>query len=132
MFKKQGWSPAANPAIKAEILNEDLLKEAYKVGRYSPTNSECPPAPEIIPFWIQNNVEILGKYSDRLFDKYLIPHHLEPQLFLSMYKGFRDLILSCPDGIDSPFCLSSKEVIAVSKSIFMTLAKEKGVHLEFD
>jgi hypothetical protein len=130
-LKKVEDRPTASPVIKTEISEEDLFKEAYRAGRFSPTNSECPPAPDIIPVWIENNVQILEKYSDRLFEKYIIPPDLEPQIFLSMYKGFRDLVHSCPDGKNSPFCLGSEEVLTISKSIFTSLAKKRGVPLEF-
>ena len=130
-LKKMDDRQTASTIIKMEISEEVLLKESYRAGRFSPTNSECPPAPDIIPVWIENNVQILEKYSDRLFEKYIIPPDLEPQVFLSMYKGFSDLVHSCPDGKSSPFCLGSEEVLSISKSIFTTLAKRRGILIEF-
>jgi hypothetical protein len=131
-FRRKKIAPVAvvAPTAKIRVSDDVLLKEAYRTGRFSPTNCECPPAPDIIPVWIENNLESFGIYSGRLFEKYEIPPEFEPRLFQAMFQGFRDLIRSCPDGKDSPFCLSAEEIIFISKTIFIRLAQKRGVSLD--
>ena len=128
---KEGEESPAVPAKKV-VSEEALIKEAYRVGRFSPTNCECPPAPDIIPIWIRNNVQALEIYSDRLFEGYAVPPDLEIRLFQSMYQGFRDLVLSNPDEGGSPFCLSSQETLAIARQIFVELAAKRGHAITFD
>ncbi len=129
-WNRKKEEPSASPAPRLRVTSEKLLSEAYRIGKYSPTNCECPPAPNIIPVWIANNVDAFELYVDRLNAKYDIPRETEPGLFLAMFDGFRDLIRNCPDAGSSPFCMSREEVIEVSKSIFVKLAEKRGVLLD--
>jgi hypothetical protein len=118
--------------IRKTVSEEVLLKEAYHIGRYSPTNCECPPAPDIIPIWVRNNVQALELYTDRLLEEYVVPPEIEPRLFQNMYQGFRDLVLSHPDEGCSPFCLSSRETLAIARKIFVELAAKHGHAITID
>jgi hypothetical protein len=132
LFKGKDKKILTKSTSRKECSEEALLRKAYRVGRYSPTNCECPPAPDIIPVWIQNNVQALEIYVDRLFEEYVVPTEVEPWIYVSMYRGFRDLVLSHHDQEDSPFCLSSEETIRISKQIFITLAKIRGHVINID
>jgi hypothetical protein len=129
-WNRKKEEPSASPAPRLRVSTEKLLSEAYRIGKYSPTNCECPPAPNIIPVWIENNVEAFELYVERLYAGYDIPRETEPALFLAMFDGFRDLIRNCPDAGSSPFCMSREEVIEVSKSIFVKLAEKRGILLD--
>ncbi len=132
LYKTKEGEASPEAPVKKEVSEETLIREAYRVGRYSPTNCECPPAPEIIPIWIRNNVQALEIYSDRLFGEYVVPPELEIRLFQSMYRGFRDLVLSHPDEGCSPFCLSSRETLAVARQVFIELAAKRGHKIAID
>lgn len=129
-WNRKKEEPSASPAPRLRVSTEKLVSEAYRIGKYSPTNCECPPAPNIIPVWIENNVEAFELYVERLYAGYDIPRETEPALFLAMFDGFRDLIRTCPDAGSSPFCMSREEVIEVSKSIFVKLAEKRGIPLD--
>lgn len=130
--KSQDKDDEARPVQKISIPEEELLKEAWRIGRYAPTNCECPPAPHIIPVWIDNNIQALETFVRRFYHTYNVPPALEPRIFLSMYEGFKDLVKANPDGKDSPFCMSSAETIAVARRVFTVLAKDHGVLLDLD
>lgn len=117
-------------ASRVTLDETALLKEAYRVGRFSPSNCECPPAPDIIPVWVDNNVESLEFYSNRFFDRFEVAPELEPRMFIAMFQGFRDLIHACPDGgSSSPFCMKADDIVVISKDIFRKLAAKKGITL---
>jgi len=122
----------ARPVQKISIPEEELLKEAWRIGRYAPTNCECPPAPDIKPVWIDNNIQALEVFVQRFYRKYNIPPALEPRIFLNIYEGFKDLVKANPDEKDSPFCMSSAETIIVARHVFIALAKNHGVSLAID
>ncbi|EQD25591.1 MAG: hypothetical protein D084_Lepto4C00070G0003 [Leptospirillum sp. Group IV 'UBA BS'] len=129
-WNRKKEDPRARVAPRRQAPTDKLLSLAYRIGKFSPTNCECPPAPSIIPVWIANNVETLELYVARLYSEFDIPRETEPALFLSMFEGFRDLIRSCPEAGDSPFCMSREEVIEVSKAIFVRLAEKRGILLD--
>lgn len=112
------------------VSEEALLKEAYRIGRYSPSNCECPPAPSVIPVWIENNVDAFEVFVDRLYREYRVPEGLSPRIYQRLYEGFCDLIRAQPDEGDSPFCLCRDEVLVHAREIFLTLAKRRGVPLD--
>ena len=127
IYKTEDKENISEAKIRKTSSEELLLKEAYHIGRYSPTNCECPPAPDIIPVWVRNNVQALELYTDRLFEEYAVPPGIEPRLFQEMYRGFRDLVLSHPDEGCSPFCLSSRETLVVARRIFVELAAKRQI-----
>ena len=112
------------------VSEEILLNEAYHIGRYSPSNCECPPAPSVIPVWIENNVEALEIFVNRLYREYRVPEDLSPRIYHRIYEGFCDLVRSQPDEGDSPFCLCRDEVLVHSREIFLALARRKQVPLD--
>ncbi len=127
IYKTEDKENISEAKIRKTSSEELLLKEAYHIGRYSPTNCECPPAPDIIPVWVRNNVQALGLYTDRLFEEYAVPPEIEPRLFQEMYRGFRDLVLSQPDEGGSPFCLSSRETLVAAQRVFVELAAKRQI-----
>ena len=112
------------------VSEEILLKEAYHIGRYSPSNCECPPAPSVIPVWIENNVEAFEIFVDRLYREYRVPEELSPRIYHRVYEGFCDLVRAQPDEGDSPFCLCRDEVLVHAREIFIALARKKRVSLD--
>ena len=112
------------------VSEEILLKEAYHIGRYSPSNCECPPAPSVIPVWIENNVEAFEIFVDRLYREYRVPEELSPRIYHRVYEGFCDLVRAQPDEGDSPFCLCRDEVFVHGREIFLSLAKRRQVRLD--
>ncbi|MGC8500329.1 MAG: hypothetical protein ACP5OS_04015 [Leptospirillia bacterium] len=120
---------AAEEGPKA-VSDEMLLREAYRIGRYSPSNCECPPAPSVIPVWVENNVEAFEISIDRLYRDYQVPDSLEPQIFRRIYEGFCDLVRSQSDGGNSPFCLCREDVLVHAREIFLTLARKRAISLE--
>ncbi len=112
------------------VSEEILLKEAYHIGRYSPSNCECPPAPSVIPVWIENNVEAFEIFVDRLYREYRVPEELSPRIYHRVYEGFCDLVRAQPDEGDSPFCLCRDEVLVHAREIFLALARKKRVPLD--
>ena len=112
------------------VSEEILLKEAYRIGRYSPSNCECPPAPSVIPVWIENNVEAFEIFVDRLYREYRVPEELSPRIYHRVYEGFCDLVRAQPDEGDSPFCLCRDEVLVHAREIFLALARKKRVPLD--
>lgn len=112
------------------VADEVLLKEAYRIGRYGPSNCECPPAPSVIPVWIENNVVAFGIFVDRLYREYCVSHELSPRIYHRLYEGFCDLVRAQPDEGDSPFCLCREEVLVHAREIFLTLAQRRGVPLD--
>lgn len=112
------------------VADEVLLKEAYRIGRYGPSNCECPPAPSVIPVWIENNVVAFGIFVDRLYREYCVSHELSPRIYHRLYEGFCDLVRAQPDEGDSPFCLCREEVLVHAREIFLALAKKKQVSLD--
>ena len=112
------------------VSEEILLKEAYHIGRYSPSNCECPPAPSVIPVWIENNVEAFEIFVDRLYREYRVPEELSPRIYHRVYEGFCDLVRAQPDEGDSPFCLCRDEVLVHAREIFIALARKKRVPLD--
>ncbi|MCL5953414.1 MAG: hypothetical protein M1509_02770 [Nitrospirae bacterium] len=112
------------------VSDEFLLKEAYRIGRYGPSNCECPPAPSVIPVWIENNVEAFEILVDRLYREYRVREELSPRIYQRIYEGFCDLVRAQPDEGDSPFCLCREEVLVHAREIFLALAKKKQVSLD--
>jgi len=113
-----------------EASEEVLLREAYHIGRYSPSNCECPPAPSVIPVWVENNVQAFEIYVDRLYRDYQVPDTLAPRIFRRIYEGFCDLVCSQPDGGNSPFCLGREEVLVHAREIFLSLARKRAIPLD--
>jgi hypothetical protein len=132
LYKMADVERSPEAKIRKTASEEVLLKEAYHIGRYSPTNCECPPAPDIIPVWVSNNVQALELYADRLFEEYAVPPGIGPRLFQEMYRGFRDLVLSHPDEGSSPFCLSSRETLVVARRVFVELAAKHQIAITLD
>ena len=112
------------------VADEVLLKEAYRIGRYGPSNCECPPAPSVIPVWIENNVEAFEIFVDRLYREYRVREDLSPRIYQRIYEGFCDLVRAQPDEGGSPFCLCREEVLVHAREIFLALAKKKQVSLD--
>ncbi len=126
-FLRKSVVAEAGPKPASE---EKLLREAYHIGRYSPSNCECPPAPSVIPVWVENNVEAFEIYVDRLYRDYQVPDSLGPRIFLRIYEGFCDLIRAQPDGGNSPFCLCREDVLVHAREIFLSLARKRAVPLD--
>ncbi len=126
-FLKKKAGEELGPKTASE---EVLLKEAYHIGRYSPSNCECPPAPSVIPVWIENNVEAFEIFVDRLYREYRVPEELSPRIYRRIYEGFCDLVRAQPDEGDSPFCLCRDEVLVHAREIFLALARKKRVPLD--
>ncbi len=130
IWSKKKEVPDSGLKVKRPLSEEELVKAGYRIGKFSPSNCECPPAPDIIPIWVANNVEAFDLPVDRLLSEVDIPNEFLPKFFLAIFEGFRDLIHSCPNAGNSPFALGRGDVIEISKGIFIQLAQKKGVALD--
>jgi hypothetical protein len=105
----------------------DILKEAYRAGRFTPSNTQC--SPNFIDNWINNNVECFDPVAERIFSKYSPDGETKRAILLEMYRGFSDLILSEPEIEESAFRLKNPEAIRIAREIFVRLGSSYNVTL---
>ncbi|MHB8422814.1 MAG: hypothetical protein ACYC9S_03495 [Leptospirales bacterium] len=127
-FKKsETKSGAAQVADSGVVSDEMILKEAYKGGRFTPSNTQC--SPNFINNWVDNNVECFEPIVNRIFTKYNVGDEMKKTILLEMYRGFSDLILAEPEIEESAFRLKNPEAIRIAHRIFEGLAVRHAISI---
>lgn len=128
-FKKNETKSGAVPVATSEVASDEMiLKEAYKGGRFTPSNTQC--SPNFIDNWIDNNVECFEPIANRIFAKYDVGAEMKKSILLEMYRGFSDLILAEPEIEESAFRLKNPEAIRIAHRIFEQLAAKQGISID--
>ncbi|MHB1927795.1 MAG: hypothetical protein ACYCRD_11140 [Leptospirillum sp.] len=125
--KKESSENTASTQLTPISSREKILKDAYRVGRFTPSNTQC--SPNFIDNWINNNVECFEPVLERFFEDHTLENVTKQDVFLEVYRGFSDLILSEPEIEESAFRLKNPEAIKVAYEIFRRLATKFGVAL---
>lgn len=129
-FKSKSKEPVQENRKKTNVTFEEILKQAYRVGRFSPLQSQCSPAPALVPVWVENNRAILSPIVARFFETYEIPDSRKVEILEEIQKGYAAMINSGPayegDGSNA-FLFSKKQVIDLSNEMFRSIAVEIGV-----
>lgn len=126
-FRKKDAQQEAAVQTLAPASSQDILKEAYRAGRFTPSNTQC--SPNFINNWIDNNVECFDPVVARIFEKHSPDGEMKKTILLEMYRGFSDLILSEPEIEESAFRLKNPEAIRIAREIFVRLGSQHDVTL---
>lgn len=125
-FKKE---PTEKIVTQSEPLSDEkILKEAWKAGRYSPANSQC--SPNYIDQWVENNKTTYISVARHFFERFPVRQDLYKSVFLEMYRGFSDMVLSEPEIEHCAYRLENPEAIKVARRIFEGVAAEYSVSLD--
>ncbi len=124
-FGKKDVHQEAPVLTLAPASSQDILKEAYKAGRFTPSNTQC--SPNFINNWIDNNVECFDPVAERMFEKHAPDAEMKKAILLEMYRGFSDLILSEPEIEESAFRLKNPEAIRIAREIFVRLGSQHNI-----
>ncbi|MHB1285110.1 MAG: hypothetical protein ACYCYP_00890 [Leptospirales bacterium] len=128
-FKKAETKIGTAQVATSEVASDEMiLKEAYKGGRFTPSNTQC--SPNFIDNWIANNVECFEPIVNRIFKKYDVSAEMKKSILLEMYRGFSDLILAEPEIEESAFRLKNPEAIRIAHRIFEQLAATQGIKID--
>ncbi len=129
-FKSKSKESVHEDMKNTNVPFEEILKQAYRVGRFSPLQSQCSPAPALIPVWNENNRAILSPIVARFFETYEIPESRKVEILEGIQKGYAAMINSGPnyegDGSNA-FLFSKKQVIDLSNEMFRSIAMEIGI-----
>ncbi len=110
------------------VSEEKILKEAWKAGRYSPANSQC--SPNYIDQWVENNRTTYKSVADHFFERFDVTPSLRKAVFLEMYRGFSDMVLSEPEIEHCAYRLENPEAIKVARKIFEGVAADFQTSLD--
>lgn len=131
LFSFMAKKEVATSSVAAQATNlstrEKLMKDAYRVGRFTPSNTQC--SPNFINNWINNNVDCFEPVLERYFEEHSLGEVTKEEVILEVYRGFSDLILSEPEIEESAFRLKNPEAIKVAYEIFRRLGSMHGVTL---
>ncbi|MCL4461693.1 MAG: hypothetical protein M1297_08305 [Nitrospirae bacterium] len=127
MGKKESATGSGTARSTAVSPREKTLKDAYRVGRFTPSNTQC--SPNFINNWINNNVDCFEPVLERYFEEHSLGDVTKEEVILEVYRGFSDLILSEPEIEESAFRLRNPEAIKVAYEIFRRLGFKHGVTL---
>jgi len=130
LFKSKKKETEQEVLPKTDVPFDDILKQAFRVGRFSPLQSQCSPAPDLIPVWNENNRQILSPIAARFFKTYEIPESRKIEVIEAMQKGYAAMINSGPsyegDGSNA-FLFTKQQVIDLSNEMFRLIAQELGL-----
>jgi hypothetical protein len=129
------WKKEKNETIeqtlpKTGVPFEEILKQAFRLGRFSPLQSQCSPAPDLVPVWNENNREILSPRVYNFFKTYEVPASRKIEVIEEIQKGYQAMINSGPNydgGGSGAFLFSKKQVIDLSNEMFRLIALESGL-----
>ncbi|WP_158423147.1 hypothetical protein [Leptospirillum ferriphilum] len=125
--KKESAESSAPAQKFPSNSRERILKDAYRVGRFTPSNTQC--SPNFIENWINNNVDCFEPVLERFFAEHTLEEVTKQDVILEVYRGFSDLILSEPEIEESAFRLKNPEAIKVAYEVFRRLAGKHGMIL---